>query len=443
MANAQRTSTSPLDITVVGAGISGLCTAISCALTGHRVLVVEGARDLAEIGAGFQITPNGSRVFKHFGILEKLEPQAAEPRSLIVRRWQDGKILSHTENYGEEMRRKYGAPFWDLHRVDVQRTLAERANELGVQIRLEARVEDVDFENAKIMLKGGEILQADLLVGADGLWSICRQKFLAMQGKKEDAPLPTGDLAYRIVLNLEDVEDPQIRDIISNPSAQFWIGPEAHVVAYSIRNGKMFNIVLLVPDDLPPDVARQAGSTDEMRAIFKNWDPILNRFLDHVTSIDKWKLMHRPDLDSWVSPKSNFVFVGDACHPMLPYLAQGANSSIEDGAVLGNVLGALQSKDQLPAALKLYEQLRKIRGETIVRETFAQRNDFHMPDGPEQQKRDELMLSQLGKEIAVKFPSRWQCPEVQPWLYGYNAWEETNAALKRHALLSANVNANF
>jgi salicylate hydroxylase len=119
---------------------------------------------------------------------------------------------------------------------------------------------------------------------------------------------------------------------------------------------------------------------------------------------------------------------------MLPYLAQGANSSIEDGAVLGNVLAALESKDQLPAALRLYEKLRKKRGEAIVRETFAQRHDFHMIDGPEQQARDDLMLSKLGKLIDCKFPSRWQCPVVQPWLYGYEAIEETGEALRHWPL---------
>ena len=94
--------------------------------------------------------------------------------------------------------------------------------------------------------------------------------------------------------------------------------------------------------------------------------------MDTVTTVDKWKLMHRPELESWVSKQSNFVFLGDACHPMLPYLAQGANSSLEDGAVLGNLLSVVNGKDQLPEALRLYESMRKKRGEAIVRETFAQ-----------------------------------------------------------------------
>ncbi|KAF2168953.1 hypothetical protein M409DRAFT_65291 [Zasmidium cellare ATCC 36951] len=430
----QRTTKAPLDIKVVGAGMSGLSVAISCALAGHRVVVLEGARELAEIGAGFQITPNGSKVFQQYGVLDRLASKAAEPTLLQVRRWSDGKVLSRTEDFNVEMKKKYNAPFWDLHRVDVQRVLADRARELGVEIRLGCRVEDIDFDNATLQLSSDEILQGDLLVGADGLWSKCRQRFLVAKGKVEDLPLPTGDLAYRIVLNLDEVKNQEVKDWISQPTCQFWVGPAAHVVAYSVRNGTMSNIVLLVPDNLPADVARQPGSLDEMRAIFTEWDPMLNRFLDEVKTVEKWKLMHRAELDSWVSDKSNFVFVGDSCHSMLPYLAQGANSSIEDGAVLGNVLAALESKSQLPEALRLYERIRKQRGEAIVRETFAQRKDFHLLDGPEQQARDELMLSKLGKQIDCKFPSRWQCPEVQPWLYGYDAKEEVDRALEQWPL---------
>ena len=229
-----------------------------------------------------------------------------------IRRYSDGKILSRTDNFHDEMRRKYDAPFWDLHRVDVQVALVERARSLGVKVRLGAKVVDIDFHAPSLRLESGEVLHADLLVGADGLWSKCRECFLG----KTDAPLPTGDLAYRIMLTLENVNDQELKNWISNPSTQFWIGPGSHVVAYSLRNGTMFNLVLLVPDDLPGNVARQHGSLDEMKQLFAEWDPTLRRFLDQVQSVDKWKLMHRPELESWVSEKSNFVFMGDACHPM-------------------------------------------------------------------------------------------------------------------------------
>ena len=157
----------------------------------------------------------------------------------------------------------------------------------------------------------------------------------------------------------------------------------------------------------------------------------LTQLLKCVDRVDKWKLMHRAEMDSWINPQNNLVLIGDSCHPMLPYLAQGANSSIEDGAVLGLVLAPAHftSKVQLPETLRLFQDLRKARGEGIVRETFKQRKDFHLRDGEEQEKRDELMLRQLGKDLQGAFPSRWTCPEVQPWLYGYDAVKEVEAAM--------------
>lgn len=371
------------------------------------------------------------------------------PTTLTVRRYSDGRVLSRTSDFDQDLRTKYGVPFLDLHRVDVQRVLAARAEDLGVELRLGSRVADIDFDTSKLTLESGETLHADLLVGADGLWSKCRERFLLSKNQIPDAPLPTGDLAYRIVLDASNITDSSLKPLITDPTVNFWIGPGAHCVAYSLRGGTMYNVVLLCPDDLPPGVARQTASLDEMRKLFESWDPLLNRLLDQVRTVDKWKLMHRSELESWVhvSPKNEagFVFLGDACHPMLPYLAQGANSSIEDGAVLGYILSQYRGdgKKGLTECLGLYERLRKKRGEAIVRQTFAQREDFHMVDGPEQERRDAFMLGKLRREggeeeegeerlrsvIDEEFPSRWQCPVVQPWLYGYDAREEVERAV--------------
>jgi salicylate hydroxylase len=159
----------------------------------------------------------------------------------------------------------------------------------------------------------------------------------------------------------------------------------------------------------------------------------LTRLLSCVDKVDKWKLMHRAELASWINPQANLVLIGDSCHPMLPYLAQGANSSIEDGAVLGLLLALehFRTKAQLPEMLQLFQHMRKARGESIARETFKQRKDFHMRNGREQQERDRLMLSMLGEGgPRGPFPSRWTCPDVQPWLYGYDAAAAVEAAIK-------------
>ncbi|KAL7656113.1 hypothetical protein ACMYSQ_005233 [Aspergillus niger] len=393
---------SHLDIIVVGAGLSGLATAISCAMSGHTVTVLEQAKELAEVGAGLQITPNASRLFSHWNLPEKLWTDAAEPTSLTVHRY-TGEVLAHEESFDRNIRSKYSAPFIDLHRVDLQQALYARAKELGVTFHLDERVNTIDFDTTTVTTLKGRTVSGDLIVAADGLWSRCRECYC---GRKDD-PIPTGDLAYRIVLTADQISDPDLKAWVENPTVHFWIGPGAHAVGYSLRGGKMMNIVLLVPDDLPPGVSRQTGSLEEMMRLFVGWDPVLTRFLGYVNGVDKWKLMHHAEMESWINDKSNLVFIGDACHPMLPYLAQGANSSLEDGAVLGGLLGHMKHKSDLPAILRIYEKLRKSRGEAIVRETFKQRNDFHMHDGPEQEKRDHIFLSQLGKELKGAFPSRW------------------------------------
>lgn len=258
-----------LNLIVVGAGLSGIAAAISAALAGHSVQVVEQTKELAEIGAGLQITPNASRLLQYWKLPASLWKSAAEPTKLVVHRY-SGEILAQEEFFDKNIRAKYDAPFIDLHRVDLQQALYSRAQGLGVAFHFGQKIEYVDLDSTTVRSVAGKAFTGDLIVAADGLWSHCRAIFLG----RKDEPLPTGDIAYRIVLTADQVSDPDLKTLIQNPEVHFWIGPGAHAVGYSLCAGNMYNIVLLVPDNLPPGVSRQAGSVEEMRDHFRGWDPM-------------------------------------------------------------------------------------------------------------------------------------------------------------------------
>lgn len=224
-----------------------------------------------QVGAGLQITPNGTCLLKKWELPESIWAAAAVPTVLSVHRYK-GDILAREEGFDKNIVKKYGSPFVDLHRVDMQQALYTRATDLGVVFHLGERVSSVEQAQVhpSVRTLAGHEFSGDLIVAADGLWSKCREEFL----KVKDSPLPTGDLAYRIVLTLDQIKDPKLQAWVANPEVHFWIGPGAHAVGYSLRAGNMYNIVLLVPDTLPDGVSKDAGNIEEMRKLFQDWDPM-------------------------------------------------------------------------------------------------------------------------------------------------------------------------
>ncbi|KAK7718935.1 hypothetical protein SLS63_010348 [Diaporthe eres] len=307
-----------------------------------------------------------------------------------------------------------------IHRADYHQVLLDAATTSGVEIRLGAPVKKINFEKTSVEVDGGQIMSANVIVGADG---------------------ETGDLAYRATLKTTDLlalNDQQVTELCTQKRCTLWMGPNKHCVLYPLKGGSEFNLVLIRPDNLPPGTNKIQGEIGEMRETFQGWDRSLTKIISRIPSVLKWKLCFHNELDTWYKSQGNVTLLGDACHPTLPYQAQGAAMAIEDGAVLGHLLGSLvQDQKQSPdlahghvnSLLQVYEKLRKLRTTTNVKGAEANRYMFHLEDGDEQRRRD----AELKSHDWIR-PSRWRWADgaAQDELLGhdviaesereYNAW---------------------
>ncbi|KAI1340309.1 FAD/NAD(P)-binding domain-containing protein [Xylariaceae sp. FL0016] len=426
----ERDDTSRLNVIVVGAGLGGLGAAIGILLAGHTVTVLESTSEIGEIGAGIQVLPNSSRILRSWGLGDELAKHATTPRYCNMRGWK-GNILSRMDfhAYSEAL----GSPFWDFHRANLHRCLLDRAVELGAHVRVNSRVADVecteDGLTATVVLSNGERLEADLVVGSDGISSKLREVLLG----RPDPPTPTGDLAYRLLIDTKDMlDDPDLRPFVENPQVNYWLGPDAHAVNYVLRGGSLFNMVLLVPDDMPAASMTVDGNVEEMQALYEGWDPKIAKLLKLCQSVQKWKLCIRPTLEKWTHHSAAFTLLGDAVHATLPYLASGCGMALEDGAALGLCLAKLTDKSQKQKiqALRLYEDCRRERTEKVVARGNYQQYMYHIHDGGEQQDRDAKFkeFEQLDKQWLanpqhLKEASPQSEDDPLPWrFYGVGSW---------------------
>ncbi|KAF2465106.1 FAD binding domain-containing protein [Lindgomyces ingoldianus] len=431
-----RDAVDQLAVIIVGAGLGGLGAAISILLAGHNVHILESASQISEVGAGIQCLPNSSRVLIAWGMEDKLSQYATRPKQCNMIGWKGEHI---SEMNFHEYESECGTPFWDFHRANLHQCLLDRAVELGATVEKNARVVDIEYSldqcTAIAVLADGERRKADIIVGADGIHSKCRELLLG----KEDPPILTGDLAYRLLLNTEDMmKDPELRGFVEDPQVNYWMGPDAHAVNYVLRGGKLFNMVLLVPDDMPAGATTLAGNVEEMRALYKDWDPRIPKLLALCESVCKWRLCIRPSLDpSWNHESGAFTILGDAAHATLPYLASGAGMSLEDGHVLGLCLAQVLGKNvlQKKRALEVYERCRRQRTERIVQRGNVQQHLYHVHDGEEQRERDRLLKAfgefngkgkvgevELGEKglIDETDPLPWRWAGVGKWLLTYD-----------------------
>ncbi|KAJ4489914.1 hypothetical protein J3R30DRAFT_3417294 [Lentinula aciculospora] len=391
-----------LDVLIVGGGIGGLATANALARVGHRVTVVEAVEVAGEIGAGIQLAANVTRILIRWGLGPKLEEIAGldNLKYISLYRYEDGMTLLHMP-YGNEGEQRYGAPTYHVHRADFYDMLYDLAKPY-ITFRPGSRVVSVDPLGPSVVLESGEKISADIIIGADGIRSVVRDIVL---GGSQQAKY-TGDSAYRFLIPTEDMLlDPDLRPLVENASVSVWTGPQKHLVGYGIRGKSTYNVVACVEDgDEKATYSWTAKSdTNGLRTQFAGWEPRIGKLLALIRSpyILKYKLMDCAPLTSWVHQQGRVALVGDACHPMLPYRAQGAAMAVEDAECLGVLFSHITNLNQIPSLLKAYEDIRYERATTTQRLSTENRETYHLPDGPEQQARDSRLQLRMKAHAAV------------------------------------------
>lgn len=357
-------------IVIVGAGIGGLTAALALVQRGFEVEVLEQAPQLGEIGAGLQISPNGTRVLASLGLGTAVDAVASEPRDKRVRLWNTGQTWPLFD-LGAVSRERYGFPYVTLHRGDLHRLMVDalRAQRPGA-IRTGVKVEGVRLfgGGAAVIADGAEVAQGDLVVGADGVHSALRRQLFG-----DDEPRFSGIVAWRGV-----VEASLLPRHLAEPYGCNWVGPGGHVIHYPMRRGTLVNLVGAKERDDGWDVESwsQRGTQQEFLADFAGWHEDVQALIRAVAAPYKYALMVREPMARW--SEGRVTLLGDACHSTLPFLAQGAVMAIEDGVVLARCL-AERGEGGVAGALARYERARQERTARIVRGSASNAERFHNP----------------------------------------------------------------
>jgi salicylate hydroxylase len=362
-------------IFVAGAGIGGLTASLALARQGFRVVILEKAERLEEIGAGLQLSPNASRVLVDLGLEPRLAARAVVPDAISLMSARSGGEVTRLP-LGEAATLRAGAPYWVVHRADLQAALQAQVNDNpDIELRLGCQFEDA-VSHAKgltVVQRSGMTRQEGLalaLVGADGIWSTVRHHLFP-----ETQPQFSGLIAWRGTLDAT-----QLPREYTSRRVQLWMGPNAHLVAYPISGGRQINVVAIVPGTWNRPGWSAPGEANELKNAFPSsrWPGPARMMIGAVDEWRKWALFTVPDGGGWSA--GAIALLGDAVHAMLPFAAQGAGMAIEDAAVLAKCLGETQNEagPTIPAALKRYARLRRSRVARVQRLARRQGRIYHL-----------------------------------------------------------------
>jgi salicylate hydroxylase len=384
-------------VAIVGGGIGGLVAALSLLRAGFDVQVYEQATALGDVGAGINISPNASRILHRLGLEAVLERIGVKPVAFEQRRWDDGRILLRSP-LGELVETTFGAPHYTFHRADLHRALAAAIPRDRVHLahRFLRQVDHGDRIEAHFA--NGQSISADALVGADGIHSMVRQTLLG-----PDKARFTGCVAYRGLVPAN-----RLTHLGLELTNQIWMGPGKHFVHYFVSGGRLVNFVAVIEEH---SWLRESwvdrGEVADVLAAYAGWHTQVRSIIGSADKTYKWALFDRKPLPVW--SLGRVTLLGDSCHPMLPFMAQGAAQAIEDAATLTGCL--LKFARDVPAAVRLYEQLRLPRASRLQAMSETNKHRFHMPDGPAQKKRDTEMAGSA---------TDWSLGAIA-WLYEHDA----------------------
>ena len=388
-------------ILIAGAGIGGLALALALLRRGVDVDVFEQAAELREIGAGVQIGPNGSRVLLDLGLEEALRPVVCEASGKEVRLWDSGRTWKLFD-LGRDCIERFGAPYWMAHRADLHTALVaavERAKPGSVHRGMRVAGFRQGGGTVAATFANGTECSGDALIGADGVHSAVR----AAMGIA-DRPRFTGIMAWRGLAPADSLPDEMRRPVGTN-----WVGPGRHVITYPLRGGALFNFVGIVEGrDWPIESWNEPGAVDECLADFAGWHPHVETMIRSLEVPYKWALLGREPMPAWAD--GLVCLMGDACHPTLPFLAQGANMAIEDAMVLARCIVA--EPRSLPSALRCFERTRLHRTTAIVHGSTEMARRFHNPVLADPVRAAEYVTREWEPE---RVKTRYD------WLYDYDA----------------------
>ena len=358
-------------ILVAGGGIAGLTTALALARKDFRAVVLEQAERLEEAGAGIQLPPNATRVLLGLGLGEALKPKVVAPEAIAIRSARSGRQIVRIP-LGKQMETQYGTPYWTIHRGDLQAALFDAVeNNPDTAIKLAARVEDFEPHGHGLTVQvrtGGKPSheRGIALVGADGLWSV-----LGAQVDRKGKPRFAQRSAWRATLPASEVSEE-----FRAPLVQLWLGRNAHLVHYPVRGGSLINIVAIVEDVWQGEDWSAAGARDEILPRFpkRRWAASARTLLSTPQSWLKWALYDRPVRRRWGN--GLMTLVGDAAHPMLPFIAQGAAMAMEDAVTLADCLAA--QRDDLASGMRRYEEMRRFRTAMVQQASRANGKLYHL-----------------------------------------------------------------